>query len=149
MLVNAGRGTHLAIIVLLANRVLLAGTAERASDADGWKTKSPRTEIQPSFEFKPDGGPAGRGSLIIRADGREGVDGHWTKTLPIKGGRYYRFRALRKLENVSSPRRSTLARILWRDEQDRPVRHDEPGAKSYAPDKAPEAEPEYPHDPAT
>jgi len=147
--VNAGRGTHLAIIVLLANPVVLAGTAERAIDAHGWKTESPRAEIQPSFEFKPDGGPAKTGSFVIRAEGREGVDGHWTKTLPIKGGRYYRFRALRKIENVSSPRRSALARMLWRDEQGRPVRHDEPGAKSYAPGKAPEAEPEYPQDRAT
>jgi hypothetical protein len=67
-----------------------------------------------------------------------------SKTFPIKGGQYYQFRALRRTENVASPRRSVLARILWRDEKGRAVRHDGSGAKSYAPGEAPVSEPEYP-----
>jgi predicted amidohydrolase len=118
-------------------------------ETDGWTSAAPRDEIRPAFEFKKNGGPAGHGSLIIRADNREGLDGHWTKTFPVKGGQYYRFRALRRLENVSSPRRSVLVRVLWRDDKGRPVYHDEPGAVSYAPGKPPVAEPEYPSDRAT
>jgi predicted amidohydrolase len=123
-----------------------AAEAPLSPKADGWSTAAPREEIRPAFDFKPDGGPLGHGSLAIRAEGREGIDGHWTKSLPIKGGQYYRFRALRRVEKVPSPRRSTFARILWRDAQGRPVPHDEPGAKSYAPGKPPVAEPEYPVD---
>src|SRR5439155_25404523 len=132
---------------LLATGNLLAGDA-RASriEVDGWKFASAREEIRPVFEVKQDGGPTGHGSLIIRADNREGLDGHWTRTFPIKGGQHYLFRAVRRTQNVMIPRRSTLVRILWRDDQGRPVRHDEPGAKSYAPDEAPIAEPEYPSD---
>jgi predicted amidohydrolase len=48
--------------------------------------------------------------------------------------------------NVLAPRRSVLARILWRDDKGRAVLRDEPGATSYAPGQAPAAEPEYPTD---
>ena len=77
------------------------------------------------------------------------MDGHWQKPFSIRGGQYYRFHAVRRIENVPTPRRSTFTRILWRDAQGRPVPHDETGAKSYAPNRAPIAEPEYPQDQKT
>src|SRR5262249_61151430 len=93
---------------------------------------------------------SGHGSLLIRADARDGLDGHWTKTFPVHGGEYYRFCVLERLDHVATPRRSALVRILWRDDQGRAVRRDEPSARSYAPGEAPVAEPEYPaaHDAA-
>src|SRR5205807_8631331 len=132
-----------ALSILATNSLLCGGLSEHDAP-DNWKALSPREEIRPTFEFKKDGGPSGSGSFVIRTDQREGLDGHWEKTFVIKGGEYYRFHALRRMENVTSPRRSALARILWRDAQDRPVRRDEPGATSYAPNQAPLAEPEYP-----
>src|SRR5205807_6154623 len=84
-------------------------TSMRAESSDinrtseGWKTASPRDEIRPAFEFKRDGGPAGHGSLLIRADDREGLDGNWVKTFPVEGGRYYHFRAVRRVTNVAAP----------------------------------------------
>jgi len=121
-----------------------AAALDSRDETDGWESASPRDEIRPAFEFRKAGGPNHAGSLIIRADDRAGLDGHWAKAFPIQGGQYYRFRATQRAERIPSPRRSALARILWRDEQGRPVRHDEPGAKSYAPGEAPVAEPEYP-----
>src|SRR5437660_8736621 len=121
----------------------------RAADSTGtnsWKSDSPRQEIRPIFEFKAEAGPRRNGSLFIRADDREGLDGHWSKSFPVTGGQHYRFRALRRIENVPSPRRSTFARILWRDDRGQPISHDEPGANSYDPGKPPIAEPEYPPD---
>ena len=126
-----------------------ADILQPATGADGWKGVAQREEIRPEFVFKKNGGPNHGGSFVIRADNREGLDGHWTKTFPVKGGQYYSFRALRRLENVESPRRSALVRILWRDEKGRPVHHDEPGAKSYAPGVPPLAEPEFPPDRST
>jgi predicted amidohydrolase len=114
------------------------------ADADGWTSASAREEIRPAFEFKRNGGPGGHGCLVIRADEREGLDGHWTKAFPVKGGQHYRFHVLRRTENVPLPRRSTLARIMWRDARGQSVRHDQPGAVSYDPNKPPVAEPEYP-----
>jgi predicted amidohydrolase len=136
--------TGVLIAVAASATILRADASESQMQADGWTNASPRAEIQPAFEFKKDGGPSGQGSLLIRADDRRGLDGHWSKSFSVKGGEHYRFRALRRLENVTSPRRSALVRILWRDDQGRPVRHDEPGARSYARNEAPIAEPEYP-----
>ena len=133
--------TRLWILLSALGLVLNANASQ--IDTDGWTSASAREEIRPAFEFKKDK------RLVIRADDREGLDGHWTKTFPVKGGEHYRFRAMRRLENVSSPRRSTLVRILWRDDRGRPVRHDEPGARSYAGNEAPVAEPEYPSERGT
>src|ERR1041385_5228129 len=129
---------------------LLSVTALAERDVNnGWTAASPREEIRPAFEFKAASGHDGYETLIIRCDSREGLDGHWTKSFPVKGDQYYRFTALRKTENVKFPRRSTFTRIIWRDSQDRPVFRDEPGAKSYPPDKPPMSEPEYPPESST
>jgi predicted amidohydrolase len=109
----------------------------------GWRGVAARDEIRPEFQSKPSG------LLVIRSDERDGLDGHWEKTFAVAGGQFYRFRALRHIENVASPRRSTLVRILWRDANGNPVRRDAPGAHSFAPDEPPVAEPEYPSDGVT
>jgi predicted amidohydrolase len=113
---------------------------------NGWHAVAAREEIKPSFSFNPRGGPNHQGALVIRADKREGLDGRWEMTLPVTGGQYYRFSALRRLDNVAVPRRSVLVRIHWRDDRDRPVQRDTPGAFSFGAGKPPLAEPEYPND---
>jgi len=156
LLKSAATGKRMLIIrflfvisLLLGNSLLAASGNATHPDANGWKGVAQRDEIRPEFVFKKNGGPNHDGSLIIRADHREGLEGRWEKTFPVKGSQYYSFHALRRLENVASPRRSALVRILWRDEKGRPVHHDEPGAKSYAPGVPPMAEPEYPPDRGT
>ena len=136
----------LAVAVVVESCGHFCTAAEPGAEGSGWTNASPRAEIRPSFELKSEGGRGGHESLLIRADGREGLDGHWVRTFPIKGGHYYRFRAVRRVQNVPFPRRSAPARILWRDAKGQPVRHDEPGARSYAPGEPPGAEPEYPTD---
>ncbi len=138
------------IVGLLLAGIHHACAGERGGDdADGWSTAWSREEIAPEFAFDKHGGPGGTGSLTIRADEREGLDGWWRKTFPVNGGAYYRFRVFRRVENVITPRRSVVARILWRDAQRKAVHHDEPGATSYAPGEPPLAEPEYPVDRGT
>src|SRR4051812_40249924 len=90
---------------------------ENLAASVGWLPKSPREEIRPAFEFKNSGGPLGQSILLIRTDEREGLDGCWTRSFQVKGGQYYHFRPLRRLQNVASPRRAAPARILWRDEK--------------------------------
>jgi predicted amidohydrolase len=122
--------------------LVLSGASARAqslSSAD-WHGVATRDEIRPEFKRKaPD-------RLLIRADQRAGLDGHWEKTCAVIGGRWYQVRALRRVERVPSPRRSVLVRLQWRDAHDQPVRRDTPGAHSYAPGEPPLAEPEYPAD---
>lgn len=133
-----------AIVVLASHAGGYAGSGNSEQLTNGWEVLAPRDEIRPSFGVNKTGGTTHQGSLVIRADSREGLDGHWSKSFPIEGGGYYQFRALRRLEGVAFPRRSAPVRILFRDEKGRSVRHDEPGATSYAPGEAPISEPEYP-----
>jgi predicted amidohydrolase len=121
-------------------------TAKASSFSNDWSAVAARQEVRPEFFTRPDGGPDGKGSWSIRADQREGLDGHWEKKFPVVGGEWYEFRAVRRIENISSPRRSVLARVHWRDAKGQSVHHDAPGASSYAPGKPPLAEPEYPND---
>jgi predicted amidohydrolase len=124
--------------------------AEEQAAPDGWQTDAPREEIRPQFAFNPKGGADGKGSLIIRADVREGLDGYWTKTFPLKGGQHYRFTALRKLQNVSSPRRSAVVRIVWQDDKGRSVPTDERTVSSdVLPGFNRTAEPDFPVDKGT
>src|SRR5262245_9019882 len=94
-----------ALGMLLATDQYVAQGAT-SSTPEGWQTASPREELRPRFAFEPKGGADGQGVFVIQTDAREGLDGYWLKSFPVKGGQYYRFSTLRKLKNVESPRRS-------------------------------------------
>jgi predicted amidohydrolase len=129
--------------------IIRSAEASAPANTNGWRAVAAREEIRPAFSIVAKGGPNRRGSLVIRTDKREGLDGHWEKTFAVTGGQCYAFSALRRSKNVTWPRRSILARIQWRDAQGRPVRRDEAGAQSFAPGEPPMAEPEYPNDSRT
>ncbi len=97
----------------------------RESDPEGWQSISPRPELRPLFSFERKGGRSNHGVLQIQHDGREGLDGAWTRTFSVKGGHYYRFEAFRLAEKVSSPRRSAMVRLLWTNDEGKKVLHDE------------------------
>ena len=137
------------VCALLMTLFVFDSFASTNSALTSWRERSAREEIRPAFTINPRGGPDERGSLIIRADEREGLEGYWEKSLPIKGGQYYQFHAVHKTKNIALPRRSVLACVLWQDENGRPVVRDEPGANTYQGGVAPVAEPEYPADKLT
>ncbi len=128
-----------AILVVLPAFVIIAKAcgAERAPESAsvGWQVASPREEIRPAFAFDPGGGPAGRGSFVVRADAREGLDGYWHKTFPVTGGRHYQFTVRRRTHDVETPRRSAVVKLTWQDDEGRLV----PGG-------AGKSRPEYPSD---
>lgn len=128
--------------------ILFAATTSRAEIPE-WKSASPREEICPAFSFLLTGGPAGNGSFVIEADDREGLFGWWEKTIEIEGGKFYQFSAVRRADRIDVPRRTAVARILWRDDQGRAVLHDEPAFASYRPGESPRSEPEFPADQGT
>jgi len=128
------------ILFLLAPLLAAQATSAAVVPDAQWRGFAVRDEIRPQFQELPGG------RLRMEADAREGLDGHWARVFSVEGGKFYRFQAWRKAEGVSAPHRSVLARIHWRDAQGKPVRHDAPGAVSYAPGVPPTAEPEYPND---
>ena len=132
--------------LLHAALALVLGIVTDEPAPGGWRTAAPRDEIRPQFAYLPAGGRDGKGSLVIAADGREGLDGHWAKGFAVMGGRHYRFSALRKVENVASPRRSVVARVVWQDDKGRQVPRDTPVVTSVLKGMTAMAEPEYPTD---
>jgi len=133
------------IVIALAWSFWVAFQIQRAS-ADGWTTAAPREEIRPQFQQQETGGKSGHGGFTIRADEREGLHGWWQKTFPVIGGRYYRFSAWRRTENVAVPRRSVLARVLWRDDAGKEVMRHAGVVTNYSRGVVAPAEPEYPRE---
>lgn len=131
----------LVIVAVLVPVAVVAGEAP-----EGWTTQSPREEVRPEFTYESKGGPRGNGSFVISADQRAGLIGMWTKTVPIEGGRYYRFSAQRRTTGIETPRRAAVARLLWRNPAGQAVRHDERSEASYRRGERPRAEPEFPAD---
>lgn len=126
-----------------------ADKAATTSDApDGWKSAAVRDETAPEFRYDARGGRDGHGRFLIRHDQRDGLDGSWTKTFSVTGGHWYRFHAVRRVENVPATRRSAVARVTWGDSQGRTVTHDTPSANTFRKGVKPMAEPEYPTDKA-
>ena len=89
------------------------------------------TRSGPSSPSNPAEVPTVEARFLIKADGREGLDGGWVKTFPIQGGRYYRFSALRKVENVALPRRSAVVKITWLDAKGQRVTYDDAIVTGY------------------
>ena len=115
----------------------------------GWEGKSPREEISPRFSYAPTGGQEGQGALVIEADQRDGLDGWWTKTFPVIGGKHYRFQALYKAQNVEIPRRSILVKLDWQDASGKAVSEDQPTCTGYLCGSIGMAETEHPQAKAT
>ncbi|MFO0821430.1 MAG: carbon-nitrogen hydrolase family protein [Pirellulales bacterium] len=124
-----------------------SGASQSATAPPGWTTESPRPEIRPTFRFEPaNEGGKGEGKFIVESDERSGLVGWWTKTFPVQGGEHYRIHAIRKLTPDLDGRRTAVIRVIWQDNQGRPVMRDEPSTGSYQPGQIPRAEPEYPRD---
>ncbi len=115
----------------------------------GWTTSSPRDELRPTFSFLPNGGPKSDGVWVITSDEKEGLHGWFSKTFPVCGGKHHHFHAVRKIHNVTTPRRSAVVRILWQDDRGKPVPLSEPPVKGYLVGYAGPAEAEHPTDKAT
>ncbi|MEX2138612.1 MAG: carbon-nitrogen hydrolase family protein [Pirellulales bacterium] len=145
-------GFWVSVLMLLSGDIVSAATPDVVRSPsgktfpDGWSAKAPRDEIRPAFSFEPKGGPKQAGSLVIRHDERDGLDGWFQKSFAVKGGEYYRFEALRKLTGVTVPRRSALVRILWQNERGGMVSADVPKQQVAETGNVPSAEPEHPTD---
>jgi hypothetical protein len=133
--------------------VLVSTTASLCSAeetfGDGWRAAAPRDEIKPSFRVAPIDGAGGRQALVITTDETVGQHGWFQKTFPVTGGQFVRFHAARRTENVETPRRSAIVRIVWQDADGKPVLADVPPGHENEPGGIPLAEPEHPLDGAT
>jgi len=132
----------LAIVVALSPPLVISAD----QFPPGWEPVAQRDEIRPSFSFDPKGGPQKDGALVIVASNSISQHGHIQKTIPVTGGTFYQFEALRKTANVEVPRRSTPVRIVWQDQQGKAVLADPPPGREKETGAIPLAEPEHPLD---
>ncbi|HLJ92083.1 MAG TPA: carbon-nitrogen hydrolase family protein [Gemmataceae bacterium] len=111
---------------------------------DGWTTAAPRAEISPAFAYEAASGTDGKGTFLITAGPRAGLDGCWKRTFSVTGGRTYRFQAFYQAKNVAVPRRSVVAKLHWRDARGKSVPLDEPAVTGYLRGATALAETEFP-----
>jgi len=100
--------------------LLAAPAAPDAASTEGWKPYAVRDEIAPRSFSERDarGGPV----LGLAGRGDDAVDGRWTREVPVVPGKTYAFRASWRAENVISPARSVLARLVFLDASGEPMR---------------------------
>jgi predicted amidohydrolase/putative intracellular protease/amidase len=112
----------------------------------GWEGAAQRDEIRPSFSYASKGGPRGDGAFVITASDSVAQHGWCQKAFDVVGGKSYRFSAARKTVNVAVPRRCAVVRIVWQDDNGKPVRADVPPGREKEGGPVPLAEPEHPLD---
>jgi hypothetical protein len=87
--------------ILIVGLAATTHAGERADALKGWEEKSPREEIRPAFSYDVKGGPNGKGSMLINADQRVGLMGHFEK----------KSRSL-EASTTNSPRKDALAILI-------------------------------------
>ena len=123
------KNSKLLIAVLAAARLILliavgyAGIAIQYvyAQENGWKFESQRDQISPkwykdtrtTFHSKP--------TLGLSGDGKEYVDGHWSKTVSVEAGQYYQFKTFFKTAKVEEPGRCIQGRVIWLDQAGKQV----------------------------
>ncbi len=63
-------------------------------DFTGWKTNTPRENLAPVFSMDDNG-------LTVDGNGKQGVFGYFSKTVPVHGGKTYKLSVLFKANDVS------------------------------------------------
>lgn len=143
---NNDGGAIVWLAIALFGGAAAAGDIEvvRGGEGGGWRCGAPREEIAPRFFYSPGGGPSNAPLWRIAGAGRPGVNGWWSRTLPVEGGRWYRFQARFKAHGVPDLDRSVVPRIVWQDDRGRPVPLDPHPWVRILTNRAARAEPEYP-----
>jgi predicted amidohydrolase len=120
--------------------------ANDLQNGESWSTAGAREEILPQFSWEEQGGREGEPAMALQADQRTGLSGYWTSTTDVQAGDFYRFSVSRQTFGLTHVRRAAPVRLLWLDDEGRPVLREEPTYSSYRSGERPRAEPEFPSD---
>jgi predicted amidohydrolase len=133
---------RLLLMVLLLGCSANVGASFGEDEWEGWASNSPRDEIRPAFRADPKSH-----ALVIETDEREGLQGWWSKELPVNGGEYYSFSVDRVVSDFDNSRRCAFPRIIWKDDQHNVVNRDTSVVGPYHPAGTPaQSTPEYPRE---
>jgi predicted amidohydrolase len=128
----------------LLSAAMAADLTSRAPAPEGWTAEAVREEIRPKFAYDSRGGRSGSGALIIETDARDGLDGFWKRTVPIEGGKYYRFHAYGRVKGVQWPQQCAVVTVQWHDAAGKRVIDDRKLVERYLTKYQPVTPLEYP-----
>lgn len=87
--------------------------------AEAWEAGSQREEVASAYwidqDFKFEGDP----TLALAGNGKAYANGWWKTSLPASPNSYYKFTSYYRHENIENEERSILARLLWKDSNDK------------------------------
>jgi hypothetical protein len=90
-------------------------------DKNDWKFESQREQISPRWYVDSKTTFQNQPTLALAGNGKEYVDGHWSKTVAVEELQYYRFRTHFKAVNVEEPGRCIQARVIRQDNKGKQV----------------------------
>lgn len=86
----------------------------------GWRTWSQRPDTMPSVSVESGGDLGEPGALVVAGGGNEAGYGGWERELTgVEAGKWYRFEASYRAQDVKAENWQVVARIDWRGEGDR------------------------------
>jgi hypothetical protein len=90
---------------------------------DGWQPYAVREEIAPRWWAERRVDPSNQSDYFLGLAGKgdEAVDGRWRRRVSVAPGKFYRFTAEYQAQNVETPSRSVLARVVWLDAKGKQV----------------------------
>jgi len=86
------------------------------SQDNGWKFESQRDQISPKWYNDTKNTFHNKPTLGLSGDGKEYVDGHWSKTVSVDAGQYYQFKTFFTIAKVEEPGRCIQGRVIWLDQ---------------------------------
>ncbi|MDA0832696.1 MAG: carbon-nitrogen hydrolase family protein [Planctomycetota bacterium] len=125
-------------IVVVAFLCRFAGANDQPDEISLWQPQAYRDEIKPEFYIEKGTGRNGGDSLVIQTDERPKLQGFYVRSFPVDGGKHYRFEMFRRVTNVAVPRQAVFVRVLWHDDNGKPVYRDKPVIGPYHAKDAPE-----------
>jgi predicted amidohydrolase len=111
---------------------------------EGWTTSAPREEIAPQYAVENAVDHKSESHLVLRSGDNPGVDGCWKKTFSVEGGKYYQIETSYKANNISSPRKSVLAKLDWLNAKGQKTPLDIGGVEGFLAGMTNMAETEFP-----
>src|SRR5688572_17426935 len=116
--------------------ITIAGISTQKGFAQDWKFESQRDQISPRWYADTKTTLNNKPTLGLSGEGKEYVDGHWSKTVTVEAGQYYQFRTFFRTTKVEEPGRCIQGRVIWLDHADKQVGFTEYPVTSA--DKSPE-----------
>ena len=106
-----------AIIVCFTLLIIFYLVPQRGlgQDQSDWKFESQREQISPRWYTDSKTTFQNKATLALAGNGKEYVDGHWSKTVAVEELQYYQFKTHFKAVKVEEPGRCIQGRIIWLD----------------------------------